>query len=114
MTGELSGYDAVAEARSVRHVLDIHWSRICSRLQTEVGEVEYRTWLKQISIGPVDGDEITLNLPTRFLRDWVRTQYGDRLSALWNAELPAIRRVELQVGRPDPVAEPAGDEAGAA
>lgn len=117
MTGELSGYDAVAEARSVRSVLDIHWSRICSRLQAEVGEVEYRTWLKQISIGPVDGDEITLNLPTRFLRDWVRTQYGDRLSALWNAELPSIRRVELQVGRPEPVATPAvasGDAAGSA
>ncbi|ACI49803.1 chromosomal replication initiator protein DnaA [Gluconacetobacter diazotrophicus PA1 5] len=105
MTGELSGFDAVAEARSARNVLDIHWSRICSRLQAEVGEVEYRTWLKQISIGPVDGDEITLNLPTRFLRDWVRTQYGDRLSALWNAELPAIRRVELQVGRPEGAAD---------
>ncbi|MFT8646465.1 MAG: DnaA/Hda family protein, partial [Gluconacetobacter sp.] len=116
MTGELSGYDAVAEARSVRNVLDIHWSRICSRLQAEVGEVEYRTWLKQISIGPVDGDEITLNLPTRFLRDWVRTQYGDRLSALWNAELPSIRRVELQVGRAEPVADPAdaGDGGGSA
>jgi chromosomal replication initiator protein len=100
MTGELSGYDAVAEARSARNVLDIHWSRICARLQAEVGEVEYRTWLKQISIGPVDGDEITLNLPTRFLRDWVRGQYGDRLSTLWNAELPSIRRVELQVARP--------------
>ncbi|WP_323990987.1 chromosomal replication initiator protein DnaA [Nguyenibacter sp. L1] len=99
MSGELSGYDAVAEARSARNVLDIHWSRICTRLQAEVGEVEYRTWLKQITIGPLDGDEIVLNLPTRFLRDWVRSQYGDRLTTLWNAELPAIRRVELQVGR---------------
>ncbi|MBB2202421.1 chromosomal replication initiator protein DnaA [Gluconacetobacter tumulisoli] len=101
MTGELGGYDAVAEARSARNILDIHWARICARLQAEVGEVEYRTWLKQITIGPVDGDEITLNLPTRFLRDWVRSQYGDRLSTLWNAEIPEIRRVELQVARID-------------
>ncbi|GBQ26745.1 chromosomal replication initiator protein DnaA [Gluconacetobacter azotocaptans] len=101
MTGELGGYDAVAEARSARNILDIHWTRICARLQAEVGEVEYRTWLKQITIGPVDGDEITLNLPTRFLRDWVRSQYGDRLSTLWNAEIPEIRRVELQVARAD-------------
>ncbi|GBR10142.1 chromosomal replication initiator protein DnaA [Acetobacter oeni] len=76
------------------------WSRIAARMKSEVGDVEYRTWLQQIVPGPVDGDEVTLLLPTRFLRDWVRSQYGDRLSALWNQEIPAIRRVELQVMRP--------------
>ncbi|AXY21024.1 Chromosomal replication initiator protein DnaA [Komagataeibacter saccharivorans] len=101
MTGGLEGYDAVAEANAQKSVLAIHWSRICERLKVEVGEVEYRTWLRQITVGPVDEDEITLYLPTRFLRDWVRGQYGDRLGTLWNAEVPAIRRVELQVARPD-------------
>ncbi|OUJ04349.1 chromosomal replication initiator protein DnaA [Acetobacter cibinongensis] len=87
--------------------LEKSWIRICSRLKGEVGEVEYRTWLTKIALGPVDGDEITLLLPTRFLRDWVRSQYGDRLSELWNQEVSAIRRVELQVARPgDPVAPP--------
>ena len=80
------------------HPLDAHWERIRARLQSEVGDVEYRTWLRQIRLGEADGDEIVLLLPTRFLRDWVRNQYGDRLSALWHAELPAIRRVELQLG----------------
>ncbi|MFT9332879.1 MAG: chromosomal replication initiator protein DnaA, partial [Acetobacter persici] len=87
--------------------LEESWLQICSRLKGEVGEVEYRTWLTKIALGPVDGDEITLLLPTRFLRDWVRSQYGDRLSELWNQVMPAIRRVELQVARPgDPVAPP--------
>ena len=74
-----------------------HWARICSRLQAEVGEVEYHTWLRQMTLGPVDHDEITLYLPTRFLRDWVRSQYGDRLGAMWNGEFAAIRRVELML-----------------
>ncbi|QBL92255.1 Chromosomal replication initiator protein DnaA [Komagataeibacter saccharivorans] len=112
MTGGLEGYDAVAEANAQKSVLAIHWSRICERLKVEVGEVEYRTWLRQITVGPVDEDEITLYLPTRFLRDWVRGQYGDRLGTLWNAEVPAIRRVELQVARPDAAsAEPVGEDA---
>ena len=79
------------------HPLGEHWSRICGRLQNEVGEVEYRTWLRQMTLGAVDHDEITLYLPTRFLRDWVRSQYGDRLGALWNTEVPQIRRVELML-----------------
>ncbi len=79
------------------HPLAAHWARICSRLQAEVGEVEYHTWLRQMTLGPVDHDEITLYLPTRFLRDWVRSQYGDRLGTMWNGEIAAIRRVELML-----------------
>ncbi len=88
---------ADAAAASDAHPLATHWSRICSRLQAEVGEVEYHTWLRQMTLGPVDHDEITLYLPTRFLRDWVRSQYGDRLGTLWNGEIAAIRRVELML-----------------
>src|ERR1700712_663788 len=73
------------------------WSRIRVRLQAEVGEVEYRTWLRQMTLLGLDGDEITVNLPTRFLRDWVSTRYGDRLRALWQAENPQVRRVDIGV-----------------
>ena len=78
--------------------LAAQWARIRGRLQNEVGDVEYRTWLKQMTLAGLDGDEITVTLPTRFLRDWVRTHYRDRLTALWNAESPNVRRVEIRVG----------------
>jgi chromosomal replication initiator protein len=78
--------------------LAAQWARVRGRLQSEVGDVEYRTWLRQMSLGGVDGDEVTVRLPTRFLRDWVRSHYGDRLSALWQAENRRIRRVDIRVG----------------
>jgi chromosomal replication initiator protein len=78
--------------------LAVQWTRIIGRLQTEVGEVEYRTWLRQMTLAGLDGDEITVTLPTRFLRDWVSTRYGDRLRALWQSENPNIRRVDIRVG----------------
>jgi len=74
------------------------WARVRGRLQTEVGDVEYRTWLRQMSLGGIDGDEVTVRLPTRFLRDWVRSHYGDRLNALWQAENRCVRRVDIRVG----------------
>ncbi|OYV40981.1 MAG: chromosomal replication initiation protein DnaA [Rhodospirillales bacterium 20-64-7] len=76
--------------------LSEHWARVRGRLQAEVGEVEYRTWLKQITLAGHDGDEVTLSLPTRFLRDWVKKEYGDLLTALWQAEWPAIRSIDLR------------------
>ncbi len=74
------------------------WARIRGRLQTEVGDVEWRTWLRQITLAGLDGDEVSLVLPTRFLRDWVRSHYADRLSALWQAENRQVRRVDVRVG----------------
>lgn len=74
------------------------WNRIRARLQAEVGDVEYRTWLRQMALGRLDGDEITVYLPTRFLRDWVYSRYGDRLRVLWQTENASVRRVDVRVG----------------
>ncbi len=78
--------------------LAAQWARIRGRLQNEVGDVEYRTWLKQMTLAGIDGDEVVVHLPTRFLRDWVRSHYGDRLNALWQQENRQVRRVALRVG----------------
>lgn len=89
-----------ADPATLKSILEIHWERICSRLKIEVGEVEYRTWLQQITLGGIEEDELTLYLPTRFLRDWVRSQYNSKLNQLWNSELSQIRRVELALSAP--------------
>ncbi|MFN7332266.1 MAG: DnaA N-terminal domain-containing protein, partial [bacterium] len=73
------------------------WARIRAKLREEVGDVEFRSWLRQMTLASVDGDEATITLPTRFLRDWVSSHYGDRLRSLWQQENPAIRRVDLRV-----------------
>jgi chromosomal replication initiator protein len=80
--------------------LAVQWARIRGRLQAEVGDVEYRTWLRQMNMVGLDGDEVAVTLPTRFLRDWVSTRYGDRLRAMWQSENPSIRRVEIRVSAP--------------
>jgi chromosomal replication initiator protein len=78
--------------------LATQWASVRGRLQNEVGDVEYRAWLRQMTLVGLDGDEVTITLPSRFLRDWVRSHYGDRLSALWRAENRRVRRVEIRVG----------------
>ncbi|MDB5373817.1 MAG: Chromosomal replication initiator protein DnaA, partial [Belnapia sp.] len=82
------------------------WARIRGRLREEVGEVEYRTWLRQMTLAGIEGEDAVILLPTRFLRDWVNSHYGDRLRLLWQAEDPAVRRVDIRVSA-TPIAEPA-------
>ncbi|MBP0444365.1 chromosomal replication initiator protein DnaA [Roseomonas sp. SSH11] len=89
--------------------LDAAWARIRGRLREEVGEAEYRTWLRQLTLAGVEGEEAVIHVPTRFLRDWLRGQYGDRLRALWLAESVGVRRVDIRVAtaQPAPRGEPA-------
>jgi chromosomal replication initiator protein len=77
---------------------DAQWARVRARLHAEVNEVEYRTWLQQANFAGRDEDEIILALPTGFVRDWVRSHYGDRLRALWQGEDASIRRIDFRVG----------------
>ena len=74
------------------------WARVRARLQSEVGDVEYRSWFRQMTLGSVDGDEVTVHLPSRFLRDWVRSNYGEKITSFWQQENAAIRRVDIRVG----------------
>lgn len=77
------------------------WARVRARLQAEVGEVEYRTWLKQVSFAGLVGDEVVVMLPTRFLRDWVNKEYGDLVADFWQQENPLVKRVEFRTGTLD-------------
>ncbi len=74
------------------------WAVVRGQLQQEVGEVEYRTWLRQMTLIGIEGDEVTIRVPTRFLRDWVREHYGDLLVRLWGKENASVRRVTLRWG----------------
>lgn len=104
----LDGTDAAAVGAGVDAVLAGQWGRVRSRLQADVGEVEYRSWLRQMVLAGCDGDEVTILLPTRFLRDWVRRHYGERLVLLWQMENPAVRRVDMRAGTLGARAAPAG------
>jgi chromosomal replication initiator protein len=95
--GELSRETALAPGADLggAPTISTQWARIRTRLQGEVGDVEYRMWLRQMTLGHLDGDKVNVHLPTRFLRDWVRDHYGDRINKLWQQENRFVRRVEI-------------------
>ena len=73
------------------------WARVRARLQVEVSGMDYHTWLRQIGFAGIDVDEVMLQMPTRFLRDEVRSRFGDTLNKLWQQENRQIRRVDIRV-----------------
>jgi len=82
---------------SVQGSLDQQWAKVRGRLKDEVGETAYRSWLKPLTVGEFDGGQVRIVVPTRFMRDWIRTHYADRIRALWSGENPGVQSVEIVV-----------------
>ena len=80
--------------------VETQWARVRGKLRAEFGEVAYRSWLKPLTLAGVDEGEVKIAVPTRFMQDWVRTHYAERLRALWKAENKNVRGVEIVVAAP--------------
>lgn len=74
-----------------RAKVDAQWARVRGRLRAEYGEAAYKSWLKPLTFKTLEGGQVRLTAPTRFMRDWVATHYSDRIRSLWLNENPEIR-----------------------
>jgi len=83
-----------------RGTLEAQWVRVQERLQQEVSEKAYSTWLAPLTLGDFREGRLRLALPTRFMRDWVSSHYVDRLRVLWQRENPGVRALEIVVQPP--------------
>ena len=71
------------------------WARIRARLRAEYGETAYKSWLKPLTFDSLDNGIVRLSVPTRFMRNWIESQYADRLTNLWTSENPDITAIEI-------------------
>jgi len=76
------------------------WARVRARLRAEVGEAAFRSWLKPLTMAGGRSGGVRLSVPTRFMRDWVASNYADRILALWRDEDSSIAAVEIVVQPP--------------
>lgn len=63
------------------------WDTVRSQLRTHLGEAAFRRWLDS-AVGTIVTDDnglqnLQLAWPTRFIRDWVESHYGDVVRSVW-------------------------------
>ncbi len=82
------------------------WDRIKTRLKKEFGDSAFKSWVKPITLDGIKNGEVELAVPTRFMCDWVKTHYADRIRALWASENPAVKRISIKVASGMPAPQP--------
>ena len=83
--------------RKLEPQLSAQWARVRGSMRTEVGDASYASWLKPLTLIGQTGAMVKLSAPTRFMRDWVTSHYGDRLRVLWQEENSDIDSLEIAV-----------------
>ena len=73
------------------------WGRVRAQLRAEYGEAAFNSWLKPLSLSEVSESCVRVAVPTRFMRDWIDSNYRERLIGLWLQENAAITDVEVIV-----------------
>ena len=73
------------------------WDRVRGRLRAEFGNAAYKSWLQPISLSEISGGRVTMQVPTRFMREWVMSRYADRIRALWRGEDSSISSIHIAV-----------------
>ena len=84
------------EATNDATVLD-QWEQICAQLKTEIGETAFDSWLKPLTVGSFSDGTMNICVPTRFMRNWVITNYSDRIHKIWQKKNPQIQSVNFVV-----------------
>lgn len=77
--------------------LDAYWERILEKLRQMHGDAVFRSWLRPITCQSFEEGRICLNVPTRFMRDWVNNNYLETMRQLWQMEVPSVLDVTLKV-----------------
>ena len=89
------------------------WARVRGLVRSEVGEAAFRSWLKPLTFMGNKNGAARLAVPTRFMRDWVRSNYAARIAELWEEvsgrDYQDRDRGPPPPARPKPKPEPRAD-----
>ncbi|WP_417316625.1 chromosomal replication initiator protein DnaA [Emcibacter sp.] len=91
--GLKSGFGAEAMGSN----MEFQWSRVLERLKAEFDEGVYNSWFKPLALVNVDEGCAVMAAPTRFMRNWLQSNYAERIRLAWSKENPDVTDISFIV-----------------
>lgn len=106
---ELASGTTMGDVASMKH--DALFERVSIRLKAQVGPEVYASWFGRLKLHSISKSVARLTVPTTFLKSWINNRYLDLIASLFQAEDPAILKVEILVRTATRTARaPSGEE----
>lgn len=101
--------NALAELSANNETLSLAWETVSQKLKAQYGEAVFKSWLKPISFIGQENGKLMLAVPTRFMREWIVSHYGDDIERLWQ-ENHQVAQLSLEIIVQQPTAKTARPE----
>ncbi|MEP3277792.1 MAG: chromosomal replication initiator protein DnaA [Stappiaceae bacterium] len=73
------------------------WNRVKKKLKAELGDDVFSSWFARVDLEGHSDSTVQLSVPTRFLKQWIQSNYEDQLIGLWQRECDKVSNIELTV-----------------
>ncbi len=71
------------------------WERVQAQLKTKLGAEAYASWFSRCRLETVSKGQLTLSVPTIFLKSWIKSHYSTILMELWKGQLEDLLRIDI-------------------
>jgi chromosomal replication initiator protein len=78
------------------------WKDVCQHIIREFGEAAYKSWIAPLQLITLQGGLAQLSAPTKFMRDWVATNYAEKIREYWQDINPSVDTIDVIVRNQTP------------
>lgn len=73
------------------------WERVLAQLKARLGPEAFASWFGRCRLENISKSQLTISVPTTFLKSWIKTHYGDLLLELWQKQASDLLRIDIVV-----------------
>ncbi len=80
-----------------KEILRNQWSKVAARLKAELGDDLYNSWFARMDCEDLSNGQLTVSVPTRFLKSWIENHYINKLRKVAEGELGVLQALNVRV-----------------
>ncbi len=88
---------ATAGSLAIQYDCQSIWHTLCDRLRRDLGEITYRNWIRHLVFKNYTGGHFIMGAPTRFIKEWIETNYSSIITEIVREALPDLRALTFEV-----------------
>ena len=82
---------------AIEDTIDMQWSNVLDHLRAEFDENTFKSWFKPLALINVDEGRAIIAAPTRFMRNWLMSNFSDRIKGAWKKTNEDVHDIEIIV-----------------
>ena len=86
-----------AKEVTVEGSIDMQWGTVLDCLRADFDENTYKSWIKPLALINIEDGRAIMAAPTRFMRNWLMSNFAERIKAAWKTVNDGVLDIEIVV-----------------